>query len=469
MSVKTSIRSYFYPFARLKALAMVVLLIFNCLFCPAILASASSDLDYSDLTKLANLETIVYGHSYQNLPSEKRIDSLEKIIFGKMHKGPMHTRIYALVTTVNGKQNNLLAPPIAPELDRSNTGIDNATPPLAPGVVSSHAQEAASPSQAQEDRVKTMLQQAMQLYGRGQTPQAESVFKNVLKLDSQNSDANFNLGAIAEGRSDWQGALHYYEAALTTNPGDDEIKNAIASMQTKIATINKNTNKANKMSPEELSTLREKINQAANDYEKGNYDSAINNLRSVLAQAPDQADVYYALAQAYKAKGMLREANLALNQATKLAPENTQYKNALFELSEQTPNRANDTFASNNPDLAYSSDENPPKQHSSRQDRLANQDISSASGPTGQITPFSDEGNTQLGWQPTSPTGYYSAGSSYYLPSITSGYMPGYAYSNYIPSNMSYRIERAAIYGLAGAAIMGGMFSLMNHGHGRHW
>ncbi len=41
---------------------------------------------------------------------------------------------------------------------------------------------------------------------------------------------------------------------------------------------------------------------------------------------------------------------------------------------------------------------------------------------------------------------------------MSSAYMPGYAYSNYIPYSMTTMMERAFMSGLAGAA-MGSMFS----------
>ncbi len=107
-------------------------------------AASSSDLSFSDLTKLSSLETVIYGSSYKNMPSDKRIGSLEKILFGKVQKGPLPTRLAAIVSTVNGQHNNLLSPPIAPELDRSDTLTKTPTPPIAPqaaGDATSFAEE----------------------------------------------------------------------------------------------------------------------------------------------------------------------------------------------------------------------------------------------------------------------------------------------------------------------------------------
>jgi Tfp pilus assembly protein PilF len=431
-------------FLRSQALIQVFLLLCIYIINPIIAHAAANDIDYEDLNKLNALETVIYGASRQNLPHEKRVDALEKVLFGKSNDGPYHPRLFAISSALDGENNNVLSPPLAPGLDRADN--DGSLPPTAPAKSrQSDEYDIDTPSQAKRDRINHLLQQAMHLYEQGQINQAETVFKNVLSLDNRNTDANFNLGAIAEGRSDWHNALFYYQQAAKSNPNEQETKNAIASMQNKIANnkqaFSSGTN-TKKLSAQQIEALKVKVNQAANDYEKGNYDAAISNLKAVLTQAPDQADIHYALGQAYKAKGDNQQAVIALNQATKLAPYNTEYKDALAELNNtNTPNtlanRATDTFSSNNPNLN--------------------------SAPEGQLTPFSgisnnETANKDLGWQ---STGSSYSGGSYYMPSLRSSYMPGYTYSNYIPYNMSTRVQRAAMGSLAGAAI-GSMFGGRN-------
>ncbi len=311
---------------RISVFAECFLLVFNCAFLPASLAAASGDLNYSDLAQLTSLETIIYGSPHKSLPGEKRIESLEKVIFGKAHSGSGHDRIVAIAAAINGQDNNLLAPPLAAGLDRSDALTKTPSPPLAPEVSEqSKTADADMPPTAQQDRIKIMLQQAMQLYSQGQVSPAETIFKNVLSLDSSNSDANFNLGAIAEGKSDWSSALRYYQAALKANPTDEDIKTAVQNMQTKIKaeqSMAKGANsgqqsasRANKLSPPQIEALRAKVNQAASDYQSGNFDAAIDNLKGVASQAPDQADVQYALGQAYLAKGLYENARSALTKA----------------------------------------------------------------------------------------------------------------------------------------------------------
>ena len=435
LSTMKIVNNFFFRFLVL-AQVLLILCINTGATTAAALASDKNNLDYGDLNKLANLETIIYGSAHKNLPNEKRVDSLEKIIFGKTHGGSLHARLFTLASTINGNQNSALSPPIAPSLDRSDT-LKSSIPSAAPqSDWQTDENDIATPSEAKHDRITNLLQQAMQNYNNGQTNQAEALFKNVLSIDNANPDANFNLGAIAESRSDWQNALNYYQAALRANPNDQETKKAVQSVQKKLSLANQTPSKT-KLSSQQISMLKAKVDQAASDYQKGNYDAAIANLKSVIAQAPDQADVYFALGQAYKAKGLNHEASSAFSQALNLEPNNKQYSDALAELNKiansganSTSNSSNDTFASNN---------------------------NNANPGSGEITPFSDQGNSQLGWQPaSSPNASYGAG--YYMPGMNAGVMPGYTYSNYIPYSMTSRMESAAIGGLAGAAI-GSLFA----------
>jgi Tfp pilus assembly protein PilF len=454
---------------RLCAWAQVLLLLIVYLPVLPALAASSGDLSFADLTKLSSLETVIYGTSYKNLPSDKRIGSLERVVFGKVHKGTLPDRLKAVVSAVNGEHSSLLAPPMAPELDHSDPATKSATPNIAPqaAVQSSNFADDMPPT-AEGDRVKTMLVQATRLYSQGQTDQSETMFKNVLALDSHNSDANFNLGAIAENRSDWQNALNYYQAALSTRPEDKDIQQAVQSMQAKVKSGQMSATppanqyqqpQAAKLSEPQMEALRQKVNQAASYYQNGNYDAAVSILREVANQAPNQADVQYALGQAYRAQGQNAYARSALAQAVNLAPNNQDYRNALNELDQQMAaganNRSTDSFGNNN---NYGNN------------ALANQN----NAPEGQLTPFTgDNGSADnQGWQSTaSPTRFYS-GSSGFMGGPSYGYMPGYASGGYSPYGMGGygfggSAGTAAMAGLAGLAI-GSMFGLMMSHHHRY-
>ena len=80
----------------------------------------------------------------------------------------------------------------------------------------------------------TILKQGREKFAAGDTVEAEKLFHSVLQIDHANTTANFNLGVITERRTDWQGALHYYQAALQTSPNDKEIQRAVLQMNNKL-------------------------------------------------------------------------------------------------------------------------------------------------------------------------------------------------------------------------------------------
>jgi tetratricopeptide (TPR) repeat protein len=67
----------------------------------------------------------------------------------------------------------------------------------------------------------------MQSYGRGQLDEAARLFQEALKTDGANTDALYNLGALAEKRGDLEQALDYYRRALSANPDDKQLQATI--------------------------------------------------------------------------------------------------------------------------------------------------------------------------------------------------------------------------------------------------
>jgi tetratricopeptide (TPR) repeat protein len=277
--------------------------------------------------------------------------------------------------------------------------------------------------------------------------QAENAFKQVLYADRENPDANFNLGAIEEGKGNLNDALRYYKAAQKASPNDPDINNAVTTMQAKLGTSdtaylpppadNRNAaprwqapSQAPPLDPAKRSELKQRVQQAAAAFKRGEYDSSISILEDVSRQAPNESDVQYALAQSYKAKGRYMDARSALNNAIGLSPDNQMYQDARRDLDRLIANGG--AHGNSRADDLIASDDN--NSNSS----------SSPGGKAGQITPF-----TGIGAPGSSSTGWQSTGSG------------GYQASYYKPEHSS-RIQRAAIGGLTGAAMgaaFGGVFS----------
>jgi tetratricopeptide (TPR) repeat protein len=214
-----------------------------------------------------------------------------------------------------------------------------------------------------------------------------------------------------------------------------------------------------KLSPQQMDVLRQKVSQAASYYQNGNYDAAINILRDVANQAPDQADVQYALGQACAAKGQTVDAQSALARASSLAPNNQEYKKALFDLNQQ---------------LASSPGGKVPESFGvSGNNGSGNVASNPNNGPIGQLTPFTgDNGqpDNQSGWQSASPPTRFYSGNSYFGSGYTPGYMPGYVSGGYSPfgfGGYGGAMGTAAMAGIAGMAL-GSMLGLMMSHHHRY-
>lgn len=371
-------------------LAMTMLLSSNV----AVALAASTSFSQAEVAQLAKYEQALFGSQRTNLSEESRLRAIETNLFGKYKSGSVKSRLEGVDKLIgSAKSDPYFMPPMAPTLDRgsapmaaednTSTSYDSQPAPVAQGL----------------------LDQAMQLYSQGRTSEAESAFKRVLASDAKSVDAYFNLGVIAESRGDTQEALKNYEAAYRLNPGDAEIKSArdalkgrIASEQ-RIAAQQEAERRAQLAKNSQKEELKNMVAQASADYKSGNVDRAIDSLTKVSRQVPKDADVHYALAQAYRAKGDTSSARSSIAQALSLDPHNQMYLTARAEM-----------------------------------DRQATEQIAERNAPVGEITPFS-------GSKDNSPA-YDSYASN-----------SGYEYQRPSTSLMSSsRMKRAIMGGVTGAA-----------------
>jgi tetratricopeptide (TPR) repeat protein len=392
---------------------------------------ASTTTSYADLSKLEQSEQVLFGYTRKNIPSQERLQSMEIEIFGERHQGSFHSRIEAIQAALASGKSNLLMPPMAAELDK---GASDSGHGSAAAIGNAPQGNDDRTAEAAEDNAKSQLRQALGLYSAGKYPEAEAAFKKVIALDKNNTDAYFNLGAMAENRGDLKSALTYYQTALKINPSDGELQNAVAGARSKLADLTITPTVSAEMPQPAPSytkaqvrvNIKERIDQASIAYKSGNYDQSIQILRSVAQESPNEASVQYALSQCFKAKHQYMEARSTLNVALNLDPANQLYKDALGDLDRRIANGGGDRTQKGYDTIANNGSADP----------------AAASGPAGQITPFTGISSPHTGWQSTGSPGGYSA-SGGYLPSFSRGGFGG----------SSSRIQRAAIGGLAGVAV----------------
>lgn len=192
--------------------------------------------------RVSKMEQCIFGVPHKELPMHDRVSQLEVQTIGKPQPGGIAKRLDTLERVVNGKTTALL-PPIAPQLDTGAT-----KPSVAPQIGSSPApvfgsspvshSSAVSHSPAVShptESVDQMLRQGTLAHQTGRPDEAEKIFKEVLVKSPFNSNACFNLGAIAEGKGDLAGALGNYRTALIGAPNDPQIQEAIAQVESQIS------------------------------------------------------------------------------------------------------------------------------------------------------------------------------------------------------------------------------------------
>jgi tetratricopeptide (TPR) repeat protein len=392
--------------------------------------------------------------------------------------------------SLNSTASDLLAPPIAPKYDFSANKPSSSSSGSSGSNYSSNSsgnsgsnngsssRVDAEPPNAMNDAGKLALQRATVLYQQGKTDQAEAAFRHVLTLNVRCVDAYYNLGVIAETRGDFQSALNNYQVASRLNPDDSELHEAVNAVQGKIAQKagSDQRNRSQQQQPQQLAGQQPNtvgLKQAAADaqvaYKSGNYDKAISNLSWVASQAPNDPDVQYALSQAYKGKGDQQNARVALNRALSIDPNNSMYRTAMSQLNARgggsgsgggygapqsggggSHSYQDETASQQGKSVPYT----PYNAPFSSSNSSTGWQSASADAPTGQITPFTSQGESSL--PGTHHGGVSGSGSSgFFMGTGTNG---GYGTKT--------RLTRAALGVGAGMAV-GALFGAPSHHMGR--
>lgn len=296
----------------------------------------------AQLNKLDKHENFLFGHKKEQKDLDERLDAVEKIVFGQTHDGNLGDRIDLIDKMIGKSKDEIVLLPQAPKLDTIADDVAKA-----PDVVKDNY--GFDPA---ENISKANLQRATALYSQGNLNESEKLFKQVLSAEPNNTDAAYNLGVIAEDKKDYRNALEYYKRAMKSNPGDQDLAEAVRTMSQKIAMApapaaaenNSTTEAAPKAQPvahAPKANLNNLISDAASSYKSGNYQSAIDKLNQVAKEAPQDASVQFALGQAYKAKGETAKAQNHFQKASAIDPSNSTYRTAFLDSSKS------EQFASN--------------------------------------------------------------------------------------------------------------------------
>lgn len=393
-------------------------------------ALSSTTPSSAQLNKLDKHENFLFGHKKDQKDLDERLDAVEKIVFGQTHDGNLGDRIDLVDKMIGKSKDEIVLLPQAPKLD---TPADDVA--TAPNVVKDNFG-----FDAAENISKANLQRATALYSQGNLSEAEKLFKQVLSAEPNNTDAAYNLGVIAEDKKDFRSALEYYKRAMKSNPGDQDLAEAVRTMTQKVAIAPVPSAASN--NPEPVSApktqpvaqapkanLNNLISDAASNYKNGNYQNAIDKLNQVAKEAPQDASVQFALGQAYKAKGEVAKAQSHFQKASAIDPGNSAYRTAFLDSSKS------EQFASN----------------SNSAPQTAN------AQPAGQLTPFqpvtSGVSRSSYGYG----SGYSSLSSGTRIKRVAMGSALGAA-TGLMLNMRSGNAKKAALTG----AIMGGVLGFFS-------
>ena len=84
------------------------------------------------------------------------------------------------------------------------------------------------------DCADAKMGKAALLADMGRTVEAEALYKNVLKTDRRNGDANYNMGLLSIGKNKLAEALKYMRAALKSMPESASVHESLADIYERI-------------------------------------------------------------------------------------------------------------------------------------------------------------------------------------------------------------------------------------------
>ena len=283
------------------------------------------------MQRLDDFEEVIYGEPRHYLTTDARLKELETKLFGETQTGTYEVRLSKIAQALSfGSQ--------------SKAGLNSLAPSLDSASAATRADKNSDLPNYQVDS-SAALEEAMKLYSEGRIDEAESAFHSIIARDPKNADAYFNLGVIQESHNDLAGALSSYRRAQSLNSKEPDYASAVSALELKLgpsfggraapsATAAKATappQTAQKAPAAKPASAADKkiVEQATANFKQGQYDSAIEKLKGVAARNPHDADVQYAIGQAYKAKGDMIGAMSYLARASSLAPGNQMYSEAL--------------------------------------------------------------------------------------------------------------------------------------------
>ena len=135
--------------------------------------------------------------------------------------------------------------------------------------------------------ITNLIQTAFEHQNKGNVKQAESLYKEILRVQPDNASVNYNLGIICQDELRFDESIYYYKEALRINPNLHDAY----------------------------------FNLGAIFHSRGSFGDAIENYHNALKLDPNSADIHNNLGLSLKAKGEIDQAIFHFRKALDLDPD----------------------------------------------------------------------------------------------------------------------------------------------------
>jgi tetratricopeptide (TPR) repeat protein len=278
---------------------------------------------------LGQIEKRLFFRQYAEDDVPTRLKRIENQVFGESYSDSVDERIARITNALPAQQApEREAPTQASSVPQSARPAQNdaSLPSRNQADDNDDAQEKRrlAALAARDEEVARMLEEGVSLWHAKNGPAAIAKFRQVVRLDPQNAQGFYSLGVALEAKSDFAGAEKCYRKAAEIEPENKDFAQSIKALQKRSVAVSKVDAKE-----AEIRTLAQ---DAAKEYQAGQYVSAIDLYKQLDEKKPNDPLTKYNMATIYLG---INQPVTALNyykQAAKLDPKEPKYKAAADQL-----------------------------------------------------------------------------------------------------------------------------------------
>lgn len=286
--------------------------------------------------RLARDEQSALGHTNNSLPTGKRLDALEKAVYGHTHSGSDSERMDGLDKNLGlGSSDSQTSSSDNQQSDHSSNTVTGSsdhdgTPMVQIGVSRSttldhpaHDSTEIASAQPKDTLqpplppIRDVMNQASKAMSSRDFAEAAKMYGSVAERDPYNAAAFFQLGQVSSNKGDIVSALMYFRIAYNLQPENAEYKSAVNYSEQQIKShINTEYHINNYYQGQgDLSSL---LNQGVRFWSIGAFDQAKLLFQRVVTVDPNNINGWFNLGVTEERQGNLKDALSAYHRALSL-------------------------------------------------------------------------------------------------------------------------------------------------------